>query len=128
MAEATEIDEKLILKWVNHADLFRIKGVAGQFAELLEASGVDTVKELISGLMIFQHQDLLALQVISLKIQIPDCANNRGFFLPLPFYFILFSYIDITTLIPSTHEKNSIIHISIGYCLRVWFCLQNGHC
>jgi predicted flap endonuclease-1-like 5' DNA nuclease len=46
LAEATEIDEKLILKWVNHADLFRIKGVAGQFAELLEASGVDTVKEL----------------------------------------------------------------------------------
>ncbi|WP_290145602.1 DUF4332 domain-containing protein, partial [Muribaculum intestinale] len=37
---------KLILKWTNHADLFRIKGVAGQFAELLEAAGVDTVKEL----------------------------------------------------------------------------------
>lgn len=46
IAEATDITEKLILKWVNHADLFRIKGVAGQFAELLEASGVDTVKEL----------------------------------------------------------------------------------
>lgn len=35
-----------ILKWVNHADLFRIHGVAGQHAELLEASGVDTVVEL----------------------------------------------------------------------------------
>ena len=46
MAEATGIPEKLILKWTNHADLFRIKGIAGQFAELLEASGVDTVKEL----------------------------------------------------------------------------------
>lgn len=34
------------MKWANHADLFRIKGIAGQFAELLEASGVDTVKEL----------------------------------------------------------------------------------
>lgn len=31
--------------WVNHADLFRIKGVGPQFAELLEAAGVDTVKE-----------------------------------------------------------------------------------
>lgn len=41
----TGISEKLILKWTNHADLFRIKGVAGQFAELLEAAGVDTVKE-----------------------------------------------------------------------------------
>lgn len=46
IAEATGISGKLILKWVNHSDLFRIKGVAGQFAELLEASGVDTVKEL----------------------------------------------------------------------------------
>lgn len=46
LAEATGISEKLILKWANHADLFRIKGIAGQFAELLEAAGVDTVKEL----------------------------------------------------------------------------------
>ena len=46
LAEETGISGKLILKWANHADLFRIKGVAGQFAELLEAAGVDTVKEL----------------------------------------------------------------------------------
>lgn len=46
LAEKTGIPENLILKWTNHADLFRIKGVAGQFAELLEAAGVDTVKEL----------------------------------------------------------------------------------
>lgn len=46
LAEETGISSKLILKWANHADLFRIKGVAGQFAELLEAAGVDTVKEL----------------------------------------------------------------------------------
>lgn len=46
VAEATGISPKLILKWTNHADLFRIKGVAGQFAELLEAAGVDTIKEL----------------------------------------------------------------------------------
>lgn len=45
LEETTGISGKLILKWVNHADLFRINGVAGQFAELLEASGVDTVKE-----------------------------------------------------------------------------------
>ncbi len=45
LAEATGISEKLILKWTNHADLFRINGIAGQFAELLEAAGVDTVKE-----------------------------------------------------------------------------------
>jgi predicted flap endonuclease-1-like 5' DNA nuclease len=46
IAEKTEIGEKLILKWVNHADLIRLKGVGPQFAELLEAAGVDTVKEL----------------------------------------------------------------------------------
>jgi len=45
LSDKTGISPKLILKWTNHADLFRIKGVAGQFAELLEASGVDTVKE-----------------------------------------------------------------------------------
>ena len=46
LAEKTGISEKLILRWVNHADLIRIKGVGPQFAELLEAAGVDTVKEL----------------------------------------------------------------------------------
>lgn len=46
LEEATDISGKLILKWCNHADLFRVKGVGPQFAELLEAAGVDTVKEL----------------------------------------------------------------------------------
>jgi predicted flap endonuclease-1-like 5' DNA nuclease len=46
LAQSTEIPESLILTWVNHADLHRIKGVAGQISELLEAAGVDTVKEL----------------------------------------------------------------------------------
>lgn len=46
LAETTGISDKLVLKWTNHADLMRINGIAGQFAELLEASGVDTVKEL----------------------------------------------------------------------------------
>ena len=46
LEEETGISAKLILKWCNHADLFRVKGVGPQFAELLEAAGVDTVKEL----------------------------------------------------------------------------------
>jgi predicted flap endonuclease-1-like 5' DNA nuclease len=45
LATETGISESLILTWVNHSDLFRIKGIAGQFSELLEAAGVDTVKE-----------------------------------------------------------------------------------
>jgi predicted flap endonuclease-1-like 5' DNA nuclease len=48
IAEKTGIPESLVLTWVNHADLFRVKGVAGQFAELLEAAGVDSVKEFAS--------------------------------------------------------------------------------
>ena len=46
LEEGTGIRHDLILTWVNHADLFRVKGIGPQFAELLEAGGVDTVKEL----------------------------------------------------------------------------------
>ena len=46
LAEKTEISPKLILTWTKHADLMRINGVGPQFSELLEAAGVDTVKEL----------------------------------------------------------------------------------
>lgn len=46
LAETSGITEKLILEWVGMVDLFRIKGVKGQFSELLKASGVDTVVEL----------------------------------------------------------------------------------
>ena len=46
LAEETGISPKLILTWANHADLIRINGIGPQFAELLEAAGVDTVKEL----------------------------------------------------------------------------------
>ena len=46
LAKATDIPEKIILRWTNHADLFRVKGIGPQFSELLEAAGVDTVKEL----------------------------------------------------------------------------------
>lgn len=46
LAAATGISESLILRWVNMADLFRIKGVGEQYSDLLEAAGVDTVAEL----------------------------------------------------------------------------------
>ncbi|MBN1524922.1 MAG: DUF4332 domain-containing protein [Spirochaetales bacterium] len=40
------ITPKLILEWVNHVDLFRIKGVGSEYADLLEEAGVDTIPEL----------------------------------------------------------------------------------
>ena len=46
LAEQSGVSDKLILEWVNHSDLFRIKGVASEYADLLEAAGVDTVVEL----------------------------------------------------------------------------------
>ncbi|MDK9697520.1 MAG: DUF4332 domain-containing protein [Siculibacillus sp.] len=46
LAEASGIDEKKILNWANKADLMRIKGVGEEYSDLLEAAGVDTVKEL----------------------------------------------------------------------------------
>lgn len=70
LAEQTGISGKLILKWANHADLFRIKGVAGQFAELLEAAGVDTVKE-------FRHRVAANLQPKMIEINEQKNLCNR---------------------------------------------------
>jgi uncharacterized membrane protein len=46
ITKATGISDKRILRWVNMADLYRVKGIGQEFAELLEAAGVDTVPEL----------------------------------------------------------------------------------
>ena len=46
LAESAGISEKLVLEWVNHADLCRINGIGSEYADLLEAAGVDTVPEL----------------------------------------------------------------------------------
>lgn len=46
LEERTGISPKLILRWVNMADLFRIKGIGEEYSDLLEAAGVDTVPEL----------------------------------------------------------------------------------
>jgi hypothetical protein len=46
LAEKTKFDEKQLLCWANVADRMRIKGISKEYAELLQAAGVDTVKEL----------------------------------------------------------------------------------
>jgi predicted flap endonuclease-1-like 5' DNA nuclease len=46
IAEESGISPKLILNWVNRADLARVKGIGSEYADLLECSGVDTVPEL----------------------------------------------------------------------------------
>lgn len=46
LAKDSGCTEKQILEWVNRADLMRVRGVGEEYSDLLEASGVDTVKEL----------------------------------------------------------------------------------
>lgn len=46
LAGVTGFSTKMILEWVNRADLFRVKGIGEQYSDLLEAAGVDTVVEL----------------------------------------------------------------------------------
>ncbi len=66
LAEETGISDKLILKWTNHADLIRIHGVGPQFAELLEAAGVDTVKE-------FRHRNA---ENLAIKMEDVNAEKN----------------------------------------------------
>lgn len=70
LEETTGISSKLILKWVNHADLMRINGVGGQFAELLEAAGVDTVKE-------FRHRVPANLHAKMVEVNEQKNLTNR---------------------------------------------------
>lgn len=46
IGEKSGIGDKLILKWINRADLFRVKGIGEEYADLLEVGGVDTVPDL----------------------------------------------------------------------------------
>ena len=46
LAYAINVEESKLLKWVNHADLFRVRGIGSEYSDLLEAAGVDTVPEL----------------------------------------------------------------------------------
>lgn len=46
LSKASGIAEALLLRWLNNADLFRIRGIGEEYADLLEGAGVDTVPEL----------------------------------------------------------------------------------
>jgi len=46
LSEKSGVSEKLILGWVNRADLARVKGISTQYADLLKVAGVDTIPEL----------------------------------------------------------------------------------
>jgi uncharacterized membrane protein len=58
--DKTGISEKLLLRWVNMADLYRIHGIGQEYAELLEAAGVDTVPELAQRVPAHLHEAMAA--------------------------------------------------------------------
>lgn len=66
LAEQTQISEKLILEWVNLADLMRIKGVGEEYSDLLEEAGVDTIRELRR-----RNAAALFLQIVQINEQQP---------------------------------------------------------
>jgi predicted flap endonuclease-1-like 5' DNA nuclease len=59
LAEKTGISDRLILKWVNRADLFRVKGIGEQYSDLLAAAGVETVLELAQRRADHLHQKIV---------------------------------------------------------------------
>ena len=78
IAEATGISAKLILRWVNHVDLFRISGVGEEYADLLEAAGVDTVPELAQRNAENLYQKLLAVNEEKKLVRRPPTQAQVG--------------------------------------------------
>jgi len=75
----TGINHDLILQWVNHADLFRIKGIGSEYSDLLEAAGVDTVPELAQRVGENLHKKLVEInQQKKLVRQLPTEAQVVG--------------------------------------------------
>lgn len=76
IADKTGISDKLILEWVNHVDLFRIRGVQQEYADLLEEAGVDTVPELAQRNATNLYEKLVAVnEAKNLVQQLPTQAR-----------------------------------------------------
>ncbi len=79
ISEKTGISEKLVLEWVNHVDLFRIKGVGEEYSDLLEEAGVDTVPELAQRNPENLHQKLAEVnQRKKLVRQLPSLSQVQS--------------------------------------------------
>lgn len=70
------IGHKLILEWANRADLMRIKGIAGQYSDLLEVAGVDTVKELAKRNAENIHRAMLKANAKKRRVRRPPALNE----------------------------------------------------
>ena len=63
IATKSGLSNSLISKWVNHVDLYRVKGIGSEYAELLEISGVDTVVELAQRNPANLHEKMLSINL-----------------------------------------------------------------
>ena len=79
IAEKSGITGTLILRWVNHVDLFRIKGVGEEYADLLEAAGVDSVPELAQRNPENLHQKMVAVNNEKSRVRkIPSLSQVKS--------------------------------------------------
>ncbi len=79
LVESTGISAERILDWVNRADLLRLEGVGGEYSDLLERAGVDTVTELALRNPKNFHQKLGELNAKeSLVRRLPSFPRVRG--------------------------------------------------
>ena len=58
LVQKTGIGDRLILRWVHRADLFRVQGIGEQYSDLLAAAGVETVLELAQRRADHLHQKM----------------------------------------------------------------------
>ena len=85
IATACKIDEGRVLKFVNHADLMRVKGVGGEYAEILEAAGVDSIPELsrrkpanLAGKMAEVNKKKKLVRAVPTEKRVTDWVKQAG--------------------------------------------------
>ena len=76
IAEFCDISPKLVLGWVNRADLARVKGVGEEYADLLECSGVDTVPELAQRNAANLHEKMVSVNEDKKLVRAVPSAKN----------------------------------------------------
>jgi predicted flap endonuclease-1-like 5' DNA nuclease len=76
LEKKTGIAKKLILEWVNLADLYRIKGVGPEYSDLLEESGVDTIVELSKRIPDNLHAKMLEVNEKKKLVRRPPPLNS----------------------------------------------------
>lgn len=79
LAKMTGFSEKVILEWVNRADMFRVRGIGSQYSDLLETAGVDTVRELATRKAETLMESLAKANIEKNKVnKLPGLSRVRG--------------------------------------------------